>query len=68
VKNASTKGFLRDISNIHELWNFLAKEQAAIFGIEDWEIYRRAVESVKEIKIVDNKGVYYYENVLLRKN
>jgi uncharacterized protein YjbI with pentapeptide repeats len=34
------------------IWNLLTKEEDTIFGIKDWEIYRRAVELVKEIPLV----------------
>jgi hypothetical protein len=32
-----------------KMWDFLRDNRETIFEIEDWEIYRRATESVKEI-------------------
>jgi chaperonin cofactor prefoldin len=34
-----------------KMWDFLRDNRETIFGIEDWEIYRRATESVKEFPI-----------------
>jgi predicted KAP-like P-loop ATPase len=33
----------------YELWNFLDKQKITIFGIEDWEVYRHAIESSNDI-------------------
>jgi hypothetical protein len=48
-----------------DLWNFLGKEKDAIFGITDWEIYRRAAGTdVEKIKInFPGKSRAIYEEV-----
>jgi tetratricopeptide (TPR) repeat protein len=38
-----------------ELWNIIKDEKDTIFKIEDWEIYRRAVRSVKKSPTEDEK-------------
>ena len=40
---------LRDYVSDTELWNFIQAEQNVIFSIEDWERFRRAIESVRDI-------------------
>ena len=37
-----------------ELWKFLKKQSNTIFSIEDWTIYRRAVESIKAFPTATN--------------
>lgn len=39
------------------IWNILRKEKDTIFGIKNWEIYRRAAELVKDIPHVEAKSV-----------
>jgi KAP family P-loop domain/Pentapeptide repeats (8 copies) len=39
----------------NELWPFLKKNKDIIFNIKEWKVYRRAVESMKEIPVPDDK-------------
>lgn len=43
------KRLLREFKTDLELWNFLREHSKSIFGIKNWEIYRRGAESVREI-------------------
>lgn len=46
--NVDFKRLLRDFKSDIELWDFLNEHSATIFGIKNWEKYRRSTESVAE--------------------
>jgi hypothetical protein len=60
--NLNLKRFLRDFKTDNELWDFLKDHSESIFGIKNWEIYRRGAESVSEIPTV-----YRVSNLMLEK-
>jgi uncharacterized protein YjbI with pentapeptide repeats len=57
---------LRDFKTDSDLWNFLVQNSGTLRNIQDWSVYRRAIEVVIEPSIMHRKSINYEAVKLLQ--
>jgi len=57
---------LRDFKTDSDLWNFLVQNSGTLRNIQDWSVYRRAIEMVIEPSTMHRKSINYEAVKLLQ--
>ena len=57
---------LRDFKTDSDLWNFLVRNSGTLRNIQDWSVYRRAIEVVIEPSTMHRKSINYEAVKLLQ--